>query len=328
MSTSTTAGLPDGLKAYLWSDRFPYNETYCGNVSGVDRVTLIDTGMAAKTNVAFSNTKQVYAVIGALPNSIDNAPLFYGGEFEEAIAQTTLSLRTGWEPSVLNLEHGSGKTQLFCLNAGLRQESVETLFGSPSGWKPATLSFGYGSGKTHMSYLGDQLFQEPAETSFGNLTGYLNALPQAKAISSTALTVNPRVETKFEAAFQRNSDEYFEDGVESDFARELEMLAISNRDSASKILTRLLEAENLAPSVWGEAMRWLGQTQALPRESRVLLLANGLFSSAPAIRDGAIVGLASLRDTSSLPYLRKALDRETSDELRADMLTLIEWLSR
>lgn len=292
MSTSTTAGLPDGLKACLWSNVFNDNETQYDKIAGLNKVAFVDAQMVSKTNIPnFRESKGVYTVIRGLPNSVNNAPLFYSGDFGETIDKTTFNLQTGWKPSALNSEYGSRKTRFFCLAAQVLHEPLETSFGSPS-------------------------------------VVYLNAVPQTGTITSTVLTLNPHVEARFEALFQRNSEEYFEDGIESDFSREIETLANTNRDSASAILTRLLEADSVKPDVWAEAMRWLGQTHALTRESRLLLLAKGLFSASPTIRDGAIVGLASLQDGGAIPYLKKALDKEPSDDLRTDVRTLIEWLSR
>ena len=138
--------------------------------------------------------------------------------------------------------------------------------------------------------------------------------------SATSLARDRNAETRFEAAFQRASEELFEDGMESVFTSELQSLVEVYGLESAAILTRLLETKHLSAEVWAEAMRWIGRVEsAIPRESRLWLLEKGLSSASPSVRDGAIVGLAWMNEPSARPYLERALDVEPSEELRRDI---------
>lgn len=135
--------------------------------------------------------------------------------------------------------------------------------------------------------------------------------------TATTLTRDRVAEVKFEAAFQRARHELFEDGMDSEFTSELESLVNTTGLQSRDILTRLLESDHLSPYVWAEAMRWIGRTEnVLSRESRLWLLLKGLSSSFPSVRDGAILGLASLDDASAIPYMARAVTTEPFDEIR------------
>lgn len=290
MSTSTTVALPEGLKAGLWLSSLNNTDKEFEQAIRLNKRALVHEDFTSRMDAPNLN-RGIRIYVGELPNTISNAHLLLG-DFAETNAKTTLNFGEVHNCIIAHViaEPGSGNAQWLCIPSLRIPQSVEASLESQS---------------------------------------YLKRVPSRFELASgTTPRLDRRAEARFETLFQRNSEEYFEDGVESDFAREIEILANTNRESASMILTRLLEANYLEPNVWAEAMRWLGQTHAISRESRILLLAKGLFSSSPTIRDGAIVGLASLRDSSALPYLKQAYDRESSDELRADMLTLIEWLSR
>lgn len=139
-------------------------------------------------------------------------------------------------------------------------------------------------------------------------------------LSATSLLMDRITEERFEAVFQRGARELFEDGIESEFIRELEQLVRAYGTQSQDILTRLFEDDNLSAEVRAEAMRWVGIAEmALPRESRLWLLEKGLTSTSAPVRDGAALGLASMNDANAIPYLERAASTETIDELRASM---------
>lgn len=154
-------------------------------------------------------------------------------------------------------------------------------------------------------------------------------LPDVQAVSSTTPAGNPSAEAKFRAAFQRGREERFEDGMESGFSQELELLVRAYGPSSKELLARLLEDESVSDRVWGEAMRALGRVDdPISREARLWVLEQGLSSGSALVRDGAALGLASLDDPSAIPYLQRAIDSEMLGGLRADMKDVLLQLTR
>ena len=76
-----------------------------------------------------------------------------------------------------------------------------------------------------------------------------------------------------------------------------------------------------------EALRWIGRLEHPETEyCRLWLLESSLFCSSPFIRDGAILGLASLNDPAAIPFIRKAIDKEPIRELQEDMKEIVSQL--
>lgn len=145
--------------------------------------------------------------------------------------------------------------------------------------------------------------------------------------SATTPARNRDAEARFEAVFQRGSQQRFEDGMESEFSRELESLAKTYGVQSKDILTRLLEDEHLPAAVRAEAMRWISRVEnILSHETRLWLLEKGLSSSSAAVRDGAALGLASMDDPSAIPYLERAVNAESVEELRRDLEQVLSQL--
>lgn len=85
--------------------------------------------------------------------------------------------------------------------------------------------------------------------------------------------------------------------------------------------------ERVAPEVGGEALRWLGRIDhAESYEYRRWLLERSLSLSSTRVRDGAILGLASMDDKHAIPYLKRAIEEEQCSELKADMESVLEQL--
>jgi len=125
---------------------------------------------------------------------------------------------------------------------------------------------------------------------------------------------------QFKRAFELAAEERFEDGLDSELSKELEKL-VKNSDSGSRrILLRLLDDPCVSAEVWAEAMRWVGRAdEYLTRESRALLLEAGLASSSAHVRDGAILGVASMDDPELIPVLEHASEKEKNPGLRLDI---------
>src|SRR5271157_1260620 len=161
---------------------------------------------------------------------------------------------------------------------------------------------------------------------FGGLSSEAYTVPQA--VSSTAVLRDPDAEQRFEDVFRKGADQEFEDGMESDFSRELDVLVEVYGPSSKEVLSRLLEDSSISASVWAEALRWLGRMDHQGSyEARLWVLERALSSPFAVVRDGAALGLASMNDKSAIPYLQRAMNSERVDELRADMNEVLSQLT-
>ena len=127
-------------------------------------------------------------------------------------------------------------------------------------------------------------------------------------------------ESRFETIFQNARELQFEDGIETEFSREMIALVKAYGPMSRDILARLFEDKRMSPEVLSEALRWLGRMDdERSYETRLWLLERGLTSPAALVRDGATLGLASMDDPRAIPYLSDAIHSEKLTELRKDM---------
>lgn len=149
--------------------------------------------------------------------------------------------------------------------------------------------------------------------------------PQINATST--YDILPQLVAEIRDIFIAAGDEYFEDGVETDFSRSVIQLVEQYRDDAIKALQSMISRDLLAPKLVAEALCWLGQVEEPASHiKRRELLQENLGHRSPYIRDGAMVGLAYLEDPRSLEALRVALQREPIAELREYIEETIEQL--
>ena len=135
------------------------------------------------------------------------------------------------------------------------------------------------------------------------------------------------VEDAVTHVFGSAEDQNFEDGMESDFSRELVSLIKKYGDPAMSEVSYLITYDRVDREVAGEALRWLGRIEdPSSYDSRLWVLEQSLSSKSPLVRDGAALGLASLRDANAVQYLRGAVDRESIAELRCDLEEVLEEL--
>ena len=126
------------------------------------------------------------------------------------------------------------------------------------------------------------------------------------------------------------ANESFEDGMTSEFSKEFQKLVLDLKESVHSILGLIEEAlvdPEANPVVVGEAYRWLGQMDdEETHEERRKIMERGLRHERTAARDGAILGISFLGDTESLEPLLKAYEEESSSELKADIMQVIDQL--
>jgi hypothetical protein len=133
--------------------------------------------------------------------------------------------------------------------------------------------------------------------------------------------------SKLEAIFWAAKGEYFEDGIESEFTRQLNYIVKKYGNEAMEAITCLIVYEKVNPEVAGEALRWLGRIEHPESyEYRRWLLERSLSLNSTRVRDGAILGLSSMDDQHAIPYLKQAIEREQCAELKVDMEQVLEQL--
>jgi hypothetical protein len=128
--------------------------------------------------------------------------------------------------------------------------------------------------------------------------------------------------------FQTYLYEEFEEGMDNAFVEELELFIFNFGSETVKALSEIINESNMKrPQVVFEALRWLGSIDHTEsHKSRLHLLEKSLSSPSRWIRDGAALGLATIKDMHSIPYLQAAVEKEPIAELREDMKAVLNKL--
>jgi len=135
------------------------------------------------------------------------------------------------------------------------------------------------------------------------------------------------IENTIDCLFETSREQNFEDGMESDFSRELVSLVKKYGNPAMSEISYLISYGGVDNEVAREAMRWLARIDdPLTYGWRLWLLEKSLSSNSPIVRDGAALGLVSMRDAYAVEYIKKAIERETITELRYDLQGALEEL--
>lgn len=150
---------------------------------------------------------------------------------------------------------------------------------------------------------------------------------QPSATSFPDLVSMSDLEDEIKYHFAIAQDEHFEDGMESNFSRNLTRFIMHYSSIGIDIIADLILTDTVNPVVAGEALRWIGGIEhPITYPARRWLLARSLKCSSLYIRDGASLGLASMDDPAVIPYLEYAITQEKIPELREDMIQVLEQL--
>ena len=137
------------------------------------------------------------------------------------------------------------------------------------------------------------------------------------------------LEQQVDSMFAFAREEFFEDGMESTFSRELISLVEHHGERIMPLLSKAILGGRVNAEVAAEALIWLDEiSDPLTYDSRLLLLQKGLRAYSARVRDGAIIGLASLDDPRAIKSIERAIGREQIDELREDMQQVLEQLQQ
>ena len=144
--------------------------------------------------------------------------------------------------------------------------------------------------------------------------------------TATAQVEQPEVEIDRElhALLSSARNEYFEDGMQSSFSSGLLSFVTGNGNAAIESLTVALLAESNSIEVISESLRWTGRVQQpSTRVSRRRLLELMLRHQSARVRDGAILGLASMNDPYAIRAVVQAIQREHVIELKKNMVDVL-----
>ena len=127
--------------------------------------------------------------------------------------------------------------------------------------------------------------------------------------------------------FAQAREEYFEDGMESEFSRGLTHLILERGGRVLRVADQLESSGLITEGVISEALRWIGlMDDAATHEDRRRFLQRHLSSRSVQVRDGALLGISFMDDPRSLPSMRKAVECEKVDELKKDLQQVMDQL--
>jgi len=135
------------------------------------------------------------------------------------------------------------------------------------------------------------------------------------------------IDRELASIFVVAKEEFFEDGIKSEFSRRLSSIVTRYGTEAIGAITDLIIGEKVNSETASEALRWLGLIDHSQTYNQRLVLSEiALFAASPKVRDGAALGLAFLDDPAAIPYLKRAIEREQIDGLKKDLEQVLEQL--
>jgi hypothetical protein len=144
---------------------------------------------------------------------------------------------------------------------------------------------------------------------------------------SSPASVNPALVEQMRLIFERGASEFFEDGMDSNFAQELLLSVVEYGNAAIDAIAEYLFASTPNSDVGSEALRRLADVEDRRiLASRWALLQRGLRHRSSRVRDGAILGFASLDDRRAIELLRSVETEEPVPELQRLIQKVIEQL--
>lgn len=137
------------------------------------------------------------------------------------------------------------------------------------------------------------------------------------------------LEKQIGAMFDSAREERFDYGEESALSQEIIFVVKQHGNIALKIVQKMIEDEAVNGDAAWEALRWLGKMEhPLTHEGRRELLEHLLRYPDHVIRDGALLGLASLDDPKSIPSLAEAKRVEPLSALHKFIDQVLEQLKQ
>lgn len=148
------------------------------------------------------------------------------------------------------------------------------------------------------------------------------------AADTSTAEIDPALAKNIRQMLERGASEFFEDGLESNFALDLTLSVREHGDAAIMAIAEYLSSTTAKPEVVSEALRRIADVEDSDSlASRWALLQRGLKHRSPRVRDSAILGFAALDDPRALEILKDAETQEPLPELRRLIQKVNEQLS-
>lgn len=145
---------------------------------------------------------------------------------------------------------------------------------------------------------------------------------------TTTGVLHRALERSLAALLEGARDERFQDGMDSNLGVGLRVLFRNYATDFVPVLDEQLERRDISARILAEVFYTLGQiNDETTKGWRFATLVRFLKSPSPNVRDAAATGLAYLDDKSAVPYLREAIERESSESFREDLRAVVEQLS-
>jgi len=157
-------------------------------------------------------------------------------------------------------------------------------------------------------------------------------LPDSKGTDRSIISTEDHqhkeyIYSQIESIFWEAKRENFEDGMESKFSQNLFSFIRKYSQDAVESITSLIVYEKVNPEVAGEALRWIGRIEHPDSYGfRRWLLERSIILPSAHVRDGALLGIASMDDKHAIKYLKDAIDKEECNDLKEDMIQVLEQL--
>lgn len=147
------------------------------------------------------------------------------------------------------------------------------------------------------------------------------------AVDSLPAEVDPMLVGQIRQMFERGASEFFEDGMDSSFARELVLSVIEHGSATIDAIAEYLFSTTANFDVGSEALRRIADIKdRRSLASRWALLQRSLKHRSSRVRDGAILGFATLDDHRALEVLKSVETEEPIPELQKLIQKVIEQL--
>lgn len=155
-----------------------------------------------------------------------------------------------------------------------------------------------------------------------NSTSYSHIFQESSTLQDYKDTI--AIENQINLLFDSSEEEFFEDGIQSQFAAHLQEIILTHGLLSMDPLSRIIFNKASNEEIVSEALSLLGRIEHHESYStRLWLLHKSLKANSARIRDSALLALASLDDPISIPVIKAAIQKESCAELREDMENIL-----
>lgn len=150
----------------------------------------------------------------------------------------------------------------------------------------------------------------------------------ATGLENSELILRHRIDKKLRTLVNNAKHEVFENGIESEFSRNLAKIISSYGQIPLEVIEESWFTSGAVDTeIMMETLRFLGWSKdPATKDYRFKLLVKGLKHPSPLVRDSAGLGLEELGDLAAIPYLERAIQAEPFSSLREDFKRIIEQL--